>query len=50
MRTELLSTIVLELETGKRPKGGATTESGGIPSIGGEHLALNQAWFFIEII
>jgi hypothetical protein len=46
MRTELLSTIVLELETGKRPKGGATTESGGIPSIGGPPQRLTQESHF----
>ena len=38
MRIEPLSSIVSELESGKRPKGGATTASGSIPSLGGEHL------------
>ena len=33
-----LSQIVKELESGKRPKGGASGISGVIPSLGGEHL------------
>lgn len=38
MRVEALSTVVAALESGKRPKGGASSESGTIPSLGGEHL------------
>ena len=30
--------VVGELQSGKRPKGGASKDSGTIPSIGGEHL------------
>ena len=33
-----LSMVVAALESGKRPKGGASDETGTIPSLGGEHL------------
>lgn len=38
MRIEALSTVVLALESGKRPKGGASGATGTVPSLGGEHL------------
>ena len=38
MKIENLSMVVGELQSGKRPKGGASKDSGTIPSIGGEHL------------
>ncbi len=38
MRIEALSTVVSTLESGKRPKGGASNKTGTIPSLGGEHL------------
>lgn len=38
MRIEALSNVVASLESGKRPKGGASGESGTVPSLGGEHL------------
>lgn len=38
MRIEALSTVVSSLESGKRPKGGASGKTGTIPSLGGEHL------------
>ena len=38
MRHVSLSTVVAALESGKRPKGGVTSDSGTIPSLGGEHL------------
>ena len=33
-----LKTVLLSLESGARPKGGVSADSGDIPSIGGEHL------------
>lgn len=33
-----LATVVTALESGSRPKGGASTESGTIPSLGGENI------------
>lgn len=38
MTAESLSTVVVELESGKRPKGGVSADTGTIPSLGGEHL------------
>lgn len=38
MRVESLSVVVAELESGSRPKGGVSEDSGTIPSLGGEHL------------
>ncbi len=38
MKIEALSTVVESLESGKRPKGGASGKTGKIPSLGGEHL------------
>ncbi|MDL1864067.1 restriction endonuclease subunit S [Betaproteobacteria bacterium PRO5] len=38
MKIDVLSTVVAALESGKRPKGGASKDSGTIPSLGGEHL------------
>ena len=38
MKIENLSIVVGELQSGKRPKGGASKDSGTIPSLGGEHL------------
>ena len=34
-----LSEVIVSLESGARPKGGVTTDSGEIPSLGGEHVA-----------
>lgn len=39
MRTVSLSEITRELESGSRPTGGATDESAGILSLGGEHVS-----------
>lgn len=39
MRIVKLSEVVDELESGSRPKGGVSTETGTIPSLGGEHLS-----------
>ena len=36
-----LASIVTVLESGSRPKGGASTESGEIPSLGGENILRN---------
>lgn len=38
MKREKLSEFVIELESGTRPKGGVSVESGTIPSLGAEHL------------
>jgi len=38
MKLEKLSEFVIELESGTRPKGGVSVESGTIPSLGAEHL------------
>ena len=39
MKQVSLASLLLGLESGARPKGGATSETGEIPSIGAEHLA-----------
>lgn len=49
MRIEALSTVVAALESGKRPKGGATGETGTIPSLGGEHLNNDGGFRFDNI-
>ena len=41
-----LDQLLLSLETGARPKGGVQHITGGIPSIGGEHLADNGKFKF----
>lgn len=38
MTKNVLSKCLLSLESGARPRGGVSTESGSIPSLGGEHL------------
>jgi type I restriction enzyme S subunit len=38
MRLVRLADLVRALESGARPKGGVSTDSGEIPSLGGEHL------------
>ncbi|MEQ9746188.1 restriction endonuclease subunit S [Pectobacterium actinidiae] len=38
MRIDSLSTVIAALESGKRPKGGASSATGTVPSLGGEHL------------
>ncbi|MBW2644215.1 MAG: restriction endonuclease subunit S [Deltaproteobacteria bacterium] len=38
MKKILLSNIISSLESGSRPKGGVSTTSGDIPSLGAEHL------------
>lgn len=40
-----LKDILEKLETGKRPKGGVSKYTEGIPSIGGEHLNSNGAFY-----
>lgn len=41
MKVASLSAVVAVLESGKRPKGGVSADSGTIPSLGGEHLNRN---------
>nr|WED70069.1 hypothetical protein PJ912_12575 [Pectobacterium colocasium] len=38
MRIDSLSTVIAALESGKRPKGGVSSATGTVPSLGGEHL------------
>lgn len=47
MRIEALSTVVAALESGKRPKGGASGDTGTVPSLGGEHLS-NDGGFRLD--
>lgn len=49
MRIDALSTVVAVLESGKRPKGGVSGESGTIPSLGGEHLNNDGGFRFDKI-
>ncbi len=46
MRVDSLSVVVAELESGKRPKGGVSADSGTIPSLGGEHLNKDGTFVF----
>ncbi|CAH8190830.1 restriction endonuclease subunit S [Vibrio vulnificus] len=45
----LLESIVTELESGKRPKGGVSSSTGTIPSLGGEHLDKNGGFKFDKL-
>ncbi|OYT95495.1 MAG: restriction endonuclease subunit S, partial [Pseudomonas sp. PGPPP3] len=47
MRIEALSTVVAALESGTRPKGGASGDTGTVPSLGGEHLS-NDGGFRLD--
>lgn len=49
MNWKTLSAIVSTLESGKRPRGGATSESGSIPSLGGEHLTRDGGFDFSNL-
>ena len=49
MKSVQLKTIVSELESGSRPKGGLSEGSDGIPSIGGEHLNGNGGFDFSKL-
>jgi type I restriction enzyme, S subunit len=44
-----LQTILLSLESGTRPKGGASADSGEIPSLGGEHVNDEGGFDFTNI-
>ena len=44
-----LENVLLSLESGSRPKGGVSADSGDIPSIGGEHLTDNGSFDFTNI-
>ena len=44
-----LETVLLSLESGARPKGGVSADSGDIPSIGGEHLTDDGGFDFTNI-
>lgn len=44
-----LADVLLELESGARPKGGVTSDSGEIPSIGAEHLGNDGGFNFKSI-
>lgn len=44
-----LKKLILLLESGSRPKGGATQSSGTIPSLGAEHLAHNGTFKFDKL-
>ncbi|MHC1754116.1 MAG: restriction endonuclease subunit S [Methanosarcina sp.] len=44
-----LEAVILSLESGARPKGGASADSGEIPSIGGEHLTDDGNFYFSNI-
>ena len=44
-----LELILLSLESGARPKGGVTADSGEIPSIGGEHVDDAGGFYFTKI-
>jgi type I restriction enzyme, S subunit len=46
MKFKKLSEIVSELESGSRPKGGVSVDSGTIPSLGAEHLDDNGRFNF----
>ena len=46
MKTIKLYKIVAELESGSRPKGGVSINSGTIPSLGAEHLDNNGKFKF----
>ncbi|MEI6520708.1 MAG: restriction endonuclease subunit S, partial [bacterium] len=39
MKIVKLSKVVKELESGSRPKGGVSSDTGTIPSLGAEHLS-----------
>jgi type I restriction enzyme S subunit len=41
VRTVPLGDVLLSLESGARPKGGASADSGDIPSLGGEHVSID---------
>ena len=49
MSTSPLSKLLISLESGARPKGGATSDSGEIPSLGGEHLDDTGGFRFDDI-
>jgi len=38
--------VLVRIESGSRPKGGASTENQGIPSLGAEHLDENGGFNF----
>lgn len=44
-----LSEILINFESGKRPKGGVRNIKSGVPSIGGEHITSNGKFNFNEI-
>lgn len=46
MRIVKLTEVVKELESGARPKGGVSSESGTIPSLGAEHLSEDGGFNF----
>lgn len=49
MRSVLLSSVTRVLESGARPKGGVSSDTGEIPSLGGEHLNGQGGFSFAEI-
>lgn len=49
MKKTLLSNIISSLESGSRPKGGVSTTSGDIPSLGAEHLNNQGGFNFINL-
>ena len=44
-----LDALLVDLESGSRPKGGVRGISSGVPSIGGEHLSNNGGFHFDKI-
>jgi type I restriction enzyme, S subunit len=44
-----LDAVLLSLESGARPKGGARSDSGDIPSLGGEHVSADGGFDFTNV-
>ena len=49
MKVAPLETVLLSLESGARPKGGVSADSGEIPSLGGEHVNSDGGFDFTSI-
>jgi len=49
LKTASLESVLSSLESGARPKGGVSADSGEIPSIGGEHLTSEGGFDFTNI-
>jgi len=49
MKIVKLSEVIREVESGSRPKGGVSSETGSIPSIGAEHLSDEKGFNFRKI-